>query len=58
VLPPVNPNFGILEWDVQVQIAMSKFLQRGYRTRPLKEVFANEALPGLEAVPPSASDEI
>ncbi|KAB8077465.1 hypothetical protein BDV29DRAFT_188672 [Aspergillus leporis] len=53
VLPPVNPNFGILEWDVQVQIAMSKFLQRGYRTRPLKEVFANEALPGLEAVPPT-----
>ncbi|ODM15220.1 hypothetical protein SI65_09459 [Aspergillus cristatus] len=30
--PVVNPNYGMLEWDTQIQVAMSKFLRRIYRT--------------------------
>lgn len=57
-VPPVaNPNYGMLEWDVQIQIAMSKFLRKMYNTGDFKDLIANETLPGLSVVPEKASDE-
>lgn len=57
-VPPVaNPNYGMLEWDVQIQIAMSKFLRKIYNTGDFKDLIANETLPGLSVVPENASDE-
>ena len=57
-VPPVaNPNYGMLEWDVQIQIAMSKFLRKMYKTGDFKDLIANETLPGLSVVPENASDE-
>ena len=56
--PPVaNPNYGMLEWDAQIQIAMSKFLRKMYNTGDFKDLIANETLPGLSVVPENASDE-
>ncbi|KAE8152085.1 putative glucose oxidase [Aspergillus avenaceus] len=57
VLPTVNPNFGVLEWDVDVQIAMSKFLRKMQGTGPLEDIVAQETLPGLSTVPLDASDD-
>ena len=55
--PVVNPNYGVLDWDVQIQIAMSKFLRRMYKTGEFNGLIANESLPGLSVVPDDASDE-
>ncbi|KAE8142842.1 putative glucose oxidase [Aspergillus pseudotamarii] len=55
--PVVNPNFGLFEWDVQIQIAMSKFLRQMYKTGELKSLVGNESLPGFKEVPQDASDE-
>ncbi|XRM40069.1 hypothetical protein ABZX51_003392 [Aspergillus tubingensis] len=55
--PKVNPNYGMLYWDIEVQIAMSKFLRRMYQTGDLKNLGINETLPGFVTVQEDASDE-
>ncbi|PKY08003.1 putative glucose oxidase [Aspergillus campestris IBT 28561] len=55
--PVVNPNYGMLDWDVQIQIAMSKFLRKMYKTGEFSDIIADESLPGLSVVPEDASDE-
>ncbi|KAE8418594.1 putative glucose oxidase [Aspergillus pseudocaelatus] len=55
--PVVNPNFGLFEWDVQVQIAMSKFLRQMYKSGELNNLISNETLPGFKEIPEEASDE-
>lgn len=55
--PVVNPNHGMLESDVQIQIAMSKFLRRMCKTGEFSDLIAKESLPGLSVVPDNASDE-
>ncbi|OGM47943.1 glucose oxidase [Aspergillus bombycis] len=55
--PVVNPNFGLLEWDVQIQIAMSKFLRRMFKSGDFDGLISNETLPGFTDVPQDASDE-
>ncbi|KAE8372289.1 putative glucose oxidase [Aspergillus bertholletiae] len=56
--PVVNPNFGLFEWDIQIQIAMSKFLRRIWSTGDLHNLIQNETLPGFTEVPEDASDEV
>ncbi|KAE8317147.1 putative glucose oxidase [Aspergillus transmontanensis] len=55
--PVVNPNFGLFEWDVQIQIDMSKFLRRMFKTGELNGLISNETLPGFTEVPQDASGE-
>ncbi|KAE8332471.1 putative glucose oxidase [Aspergillus sergii] len=55
--PVVNPNFGLFEWDIQIQIAMSKFLRRLFKSGDLNSLISNETLPGFTEVPQDASDE-
>ncbi|KAH8432315.1 GMC family oxidoreductase [Aspergillus melleus] len=55
--PVVNPNYGMHDWDVQIQIGMSKFLRRMFQTGELKDIIGNETIPGLQVVPEDASDE-
>ncbi|PIG86610.1 glucose oxidase [Aspergillus arachidicola] len=55
--PVVNPNFGLFKWDVQIQIAMSKFLRRMFKSGDLNSLVSNETLPGYTEVPQDASDE-
>ena len=56
--PTVNPNYSMLDWDIQIQIGMSKFLRQMYRTTPLKDLATKEILPGLVDVPEDASDDM
>lgn len=55
--PKVNPNYGMLDWDVQVQIGMSKFLRRMFQTGDMGDIVSKETLPGLEIMPTNALDE-
>lgn len=55
--PTVNPNYGMLGWDTQVQIAMSKFLRRMFQTGELGQLIDTEKVPGLDLIPDDASDE-
>lgn len=55
--PTVNPNYGMLGWDTQVQIAMSKFLRRMFQTGDLGQLIDTEKIPGLDRIPDEASDE-
>ncbi|KAI9035073.1 GMC family oxidoreductase [Aspergillus affinis] len=45
------------DWDVQIQIGMSKFLRRMFQTGELKDIVGNETLPGFQVVPEDTSDE-
>ncbi|KAJ0417242.1 hypothetical protein BJY00DRAFT_303529 [Aspergillus carlsbadensis] len=56
--PTLDPGFGMLEWDVQVQIAMLRFLRKVLLEGELGEIFENEVIPGLDRVPEHAGDEV
>jgi hypothetical protein len=57
--PPIlNPKFGLLEWNVQVQIAMSRFLRQVIGSGGMGDIFDEEVVPGLNRVPESAGDEV
>ncbi|RDW78683.1 uncharacterized protein DSM5745_05535 [Aspergillus mulundensis] len=58
VPPALDPKFGLLDWDVKVQIEMSRFLRTVLRTGEVGEIFAEEVVPGLERVPDDAGDEV
>ncbi|KAL2810355.1 putative glucose oxidase [Aspergillus granulosus] len=54
--PTINPNFGMLDWDIRVQIAMSRFLRRILRTDEISKLVNEEVVPGLRRIPDDASD--
>jgi choline dehydrogenase-like flavoprotein len=56
--PTINPNYGLLEWDVQLQVAIVKFIRRMFRSAPLEGMIEEESRPGLSAVPGDAADEV
>ncbi|KAL3465034.1 hypothetical protein BJX64DRAFT_285901 [Aspergillus heterothallicus] len=57
--PPVlDPKFGLLEWDVKVQIALSRFLREVIRSGDMGDIFDKEVVPGLNRVPEGAGEEI
>ncbi|KAI9927105.1 hypothetical protein ASPWEDRAFT_33058 [Aspergillus wentii DTO 134E9] len=58
VKPAINPNYGMIDWDVEIQIAMSRYIRSMYRTKPLSQFIRNETLPGLGVVPEDASDGV
>lgn len=58
VLPRLNLNYGMLDWDIQVQIAMSKFLRRVFQTGELNELIEEELVPGFANIPADADDDI
>lgn len=56
--PVVNPNYGLLEWDIRVQVAMPRCLRRMHRTGIMGEIIGNETLPWFGDVPEDADDEV
>ncbi|GFF47364.1 glucose oxidase [Aspergillus udagawae] len=56
--PTINPNYGLLEWNVQLQVAIAKFIRRMFRSAPLEGMIEKELRPGLSAVPGDAADEV
>ncbi|RAH70482.1 GMC family oxidoreductase [Aspergillus aculeatinus CBS 121060] len=58
VLPRLSLNYGMIDWDIQVQIAMSKFLRMVFQTGELNELIEEELEPGFANIPADADDEI
>ncbi|OJJ46986.1 hypothetical protein ASPZODRAFT_141756 [Penicilliopsis zonata CBS 506.65] len=56
--PSINPNYGLLPWDVQLQNAIARFIRSVFNTDPLRSFIKEETLPGLAAVPGNASDSV
>ncbi|RLM01980.1 hypothetical protein CFD26_109003 [Aspergillus turcosus] len=56
--PAINPNYGLLDWDVQLQVAIARFIRRMFRSAPLEGMVEEESRPGLSAVPGDAADEV
>jgi choline dehydrogenase-like flavoprotein len=56
--PVLDPKFGLLDWDVKVQIAMSRFLREVIGSEETGGIFDEEVVPGLNRVPEGAGLEI
>ncbi|KAH1397656.1 hypothetical protein KXW21_005269 [Aspergillus fumigatus] len=56
--PAISPNYGLLDWDIQLQVAIAKFIRRMFRSAPLEGMIEEESRPGLSAVPGDAADEV
>ncbi|KAL4800762.1 hypothetical protein BDV19DRAFT_396247 [Aspergillus venezuelensis] len=54
--PVLNPNYGLLDWDVDVQIEMSRFLRRMFSSDEMNGL-VEEIVPGFELIPEDAPDE-
>lgn len=54
----INPNYFMLDWDMQTQIAIAKYKRKSWETAPLKNSIQQENLPGYTAVPEGASGNV
>jgi choline dehydrogenase-like flavoprotein len=54
--PAINPNFFMLEWDQELQVAAAKLARKSLSTIPLANLVSAEVSPGA-AVPSNASDQ-
>ncbi|SPO01614.1 related to alcohol oxidase [Cephalotrichum gorgonifer] len=53
----INPNYFMLDWDMQEQIYAAGFIRQLYSTQPFSKLVGDETKPGLDTVPLSADDE-
>lgn len=53
--PVINPNYFMLDWDLQAHIAVMKFIRRMYQTAPLQDMIMLEKSPG-HAISQNATD--
>lgn len=53
--PIINPNYFMIEWDLQAHIGVTKFIRNMYQTAPLSDMIMMERAPGKE-VPQNATD--
>ncbi|RHZ65514.1 GMC family oxidoreductase [Aspergillus thermomutatus] len=54
--PTINPNYMMLEWDMQQQIGSGKFLRTLYNTAPMSAYTTGESTPGYTTLPADATD--
>lgn len=54
--PTINPNYMMLEFDMQQQIGSAKFVRDIYQTAPMSGSTSGEATPGFTTVPADATD--
>nr|BBE38584.1 FAD-dependent glucose dehydrogenase [Aspergillus carneus]BBE38585.1 FAD-dependent glucose dehydrogenase [synthetic construct] len=55
--PTINPNYMMLEFDMQQQISSAKFLRSIYKTASMSRSTTSESTPGYTTVPANATDE-
>lgn len=53
--PVINPNYFMIDWDLQAHIGVTKFIRNMYQTAPLSGMIKMERAPGPE-VPQNATD--
>lgn len=56
--PAINPNYGLFDWDVELQAAIARDIRRMSRSAPLEGMIEEESRPDLSAVPGNAADEV
>ena len=54
VLPTINPNYFLIDFDLEVQIAIAKWTRSFWLTSPISD-FATESSPGFDALPLNAT---
>nr|BBE38582.1 FAD-dependent glucose dehydrogenase [Aspergillus brunneouniseriatus]BBE38583.1 FAD-dependent glucose dehydrogenase [synthetic construct] len=54
--PNINPNYMMLEFDMQQQIEIGKFVRKLYNTAPLSNSTTGEFSPGYGTLPADATD--
>lgn len=54
--PTINPNYMMLEFDMQQQIGSAKFIRTLYKTAPMSGSTSGESTPGYATVPADATD--
>jgi choline dehydrogenase-like flavoprotein len=52
----INPNYFMLDWDMQQQIGTAKIARAVANASPLKDLLTGETLPGLNEVKADATD--
>jgi hypothetical protein len=55
VYPDISPNFFLVDFDLEVQIAIAKWTRKFWNTEPMRSM-ATEVSPGFEIVPKNATD--
>lgn len=53
--PVINPNYFMIDWDLQAHIGVTKFIRNMYQTAPLSDMIKMERAPGPD-VPQNATD--
>lgn len=53
----INPNYFMLDYDIQQQIATAKMARNFANTSPFSKAVSSETAPGPSAVPRNASDD-
>jgi predicted Zn-dependent protease len=54
----INPNYFMLDYDMESQIAIAKYIRKSWETAPLKTLIQQETLAGYTAVPEGASNDV
>ena len=54
--PVINPNYMMLEFDMQQQVGSARFLRTIYKTAPMSKETTGESSPGYTTVPADATD--
>ncbi|ORY67689.1 GMC oxidoreductase [Pseudomassariella vexata] len=52
----INPNYFMLDWDLQEQAQTARFIRKMYATAPLAGMVLDETRPGLDTVSAAADD--
>ncbi|PLB53324.1 alcohol oxidase [Aspergillus steynii IBT 23096] len=56
--PIINPNYGVVDFDIEFQVAMAKFVRQMFHSRPLNGLVASESHPGYDRIPEESPDDI
>ncbi|KAF4631123.1 hypothetical protein G7Y89_g7009 [Cudoniella acicularis] len=56
VYPEINPNFFLVDFDLQIQIAIARWTRKFWATEPMKSLITAEISPGYKALPENATD--
>ncbi|KAH6647821.1 hypothetical protein BKA67DRAFT_539662 [Truncatella angustata] len=55
-MPVINPNYFMLEFDMEVHAAIAQYVREIFQASPLKDIIQEETLPG-QSVPQAATNE-
>lgn len=54
--PSIDPNFFLVDYDLQVQVAIAKWTRKLFTTEPFASMVVQEVVPGYQTLPLNATD--